>query len=177
MHSPRYLRGLVAAMLALPLLSMAEDRARTPAMRIMAATADQGKPSITILAAASGAPLQTFSPGSASLNLGRAAYYGGHSASGVSQQKNTGSMVLMTRFALKIDCGGGQSSLAEVRMTLLLPDPSYAVSVDGTKLSTAEFPTILRCGSVSEHRVEIEVPKTRPAGPIGSTVSFSAIAK
>lgn len=174
-NSSRRFQGSVAALVAFPLIGTAADRPHSLTQAITAA-ASQGQPSISVLTTASGAPLQSIGAGSASLALGRTAYYSGQAAAGVTQQKTSGSMILVTRFALKVDCGA-QSSLAEVSMSLLSPDPFYTVSVDGIKLSAADSLTVLRCGSMSEHRLEIEIPKTRPAGPIGSTVWFSATAK
>ena len=85
-------------------------------------------------------------------------------------------MVLATHFALKVDCGGAQS-LADVVISLSTGDFSYAVRVDGVTLSVLGAVQSLRCGSVSEHRLEVEIPKTRPAGLLLGTVSFSATTK
>jgi hypothetical protein len=169
------LRGPVLALWAVSGLAAGADRTHTLA-QAMAAAVSQGQPTITILPAASGAPLQSHSGGSASLSFGRAAYYGGPRAPGVVAHKKINSLVLSTRFALKVGCSGW-SSFVEVTMSLFTMDPSYTVSVDGAELTTAPSVTVLPCGSLSEHRMDVEVNTTRPAGPIGSTVSFSAAAK
>ncbi|MGJ5815261.1 hypothetical protein [Paludibaculum fermentans] len=132
---------------------------------------------MTILAAASGAPMHGLGTANPALSFGHTSYYAGRSAPGVSQRSSGGSIVMTTQFALKVDCSDTQAVLVEIEMTLISPDASYTVIVDGAPLSTMTSATVQRCGSVSEHRLEIEVPKTRPAGPFGSTVSFTAIAR
>jgi hypothetical protein len=167
------LRGPVLALLTLPGLAVGADHART-LVQAMAAATSQALPTITILPAASGAPLESYAGGTASLSFGRAAYYGGPQAAGVDAQKNSRAMVISTRFALKVDCNGASSvSLTEVAISLFAIDPSYTVSVDGAKLSSAPSTTLLRCGSVSQHQLEVEITTTRPAGPIDSMLAFS----
>jgi len=177
MKPVRSMRYAALALLLVPGLVDGADRARALA-QVVAAAANQGQPTITVLPAPSGASLQSYTAGSASLSLGRATYYGGHLAPGVAARKNSSSMVLSTRFGLQVACSGGSgSSLAEVTISLVGLDPSYTVSVDGAKLSSAASVIVLRCGSVTEHIVEVGVPKTRPAGPFACTLSFSAVAK
>lgn len=168
----------VLALLLAAGLAAGADRAH-PLPPWIASASGRSQPTVTVLPAPSGAALQSDAAGGASLNLGQVAYYsGGHLAPGVSAKKNHTALVLSSRFGLRVDCGAGsRSSLAEVTISLADIDPSYTVSVDGVKLSPVPSVTVLRCGSVTEHKVEIEVPKTRPAGPLGSAITFSAATK
>lgn len=173
----RFLLFPILAMVVAPPPGTAADRRRAMA-RIVTAAANQAQPTVTVLPAATGAPLQTYSAGSAILSLGRAAYYGGASASGVSSRKGSSSMTLSTRFALQVDCGANSlSSMAEIAVSLTGLNPSYTLTMDGAKLSSAGSPTTVRCGSRTEHMIEIEIPKDKPAGPIASTISFAAALK
>jgi|ERR1051326_1753143 hypothetical protein len=177
MRPLRSLRYTALTLLILPGLVAGADRNRALA-RALAAAANQVQPTVTILPAPTGASLQSYSAGSAALSLGHATYYGGARAPGVAAKKNSSSMVISTRFGLQVTCSGAApSSLAEVTISLLGIDPSYAVRVDGAGLASAPSVTVLRCASVTEHVVEVEVPKTRPAGPLGGTLSFSASLK
>ena len=87
-------------------------------------------------------------------------------------------MTLSTRFALQVNCGSGSlSSMAEIAVSLTGLDPSYTVTMDGVKLSSAGSPTTVRCGSRTEHVLEVEIPKDKPAGHIASAISFAATPK
>src|ERR1700729_72650 len=57
-------------------------------------------PSITIVAAASGALVRSRGAGNAALDLGRVSYFSGASAPGESSRKTSGSFVISTQFAL-----------------------------------------------------------------------------
>jgi hypothetical protein len=163
----------VLALLAIPGVSAGADKARTLA-QLVATVATQGQPTITILPSASGASLQSYSAETASLSLGQASYYSGRTAPGVAAQKSKGSMILSTRFAMKVDCNGSPSPLADLTLSLFAVDPFLTVSMDGVKLSTTPSVTTIRCGSVTEHKLDVEISTKRPAGPIGTTLSFSA---
>jgi hypothetical protein len=54
--------------------------------------------------------------------------------------------------------------------------PSHAIAIDGTTLGYAAQPLVqsMPCGSAGEHRLDLEVPVSTPAGSIGSTVAFQA---
>lgn len=174
------IRNVLGPLLAITMISgIAAGADRTGALAHLAAAAvTQTQPTITILPAATGASLQSNINGNASLSLGRAAYYGGSLPSGVVEQRKTASMVLSTRFGLKVDCGSGSpSSSAEVTISLAAIDPSYSVRVDGVTLLAAPSVTLLQCGSVTQHMVEVDVPKSKPAGNLASTLVFSAAPK
>jgi hypothetical protein len=53
---------------------------------------------------------------------------------------------------------------------------SHAITIDGTTVGSA--PQILAqsmpCGSGGEHRLDVGIPVSTPAGSIGSTVAFVA---
>jgi len=135
---------------------------------------------ITILAAATGALVRTQAAGNASLDLGRISYFKGTSAPGQSRQKNFRSFVISTRFALKVDCpGSAASSQVNVTMSRLDAAASHAIAIDGTTVGPAPQTLVqsMPCGSGGEHRLDVEVPVTTPAGSIGSTVAFVATLK
>ncbi len=135
-------------------------------------------PAITILAAPTGALLRSHTASSASLDLGRVSYFKGTSAPGESSRKNSGSFVISTRFALKIDCpGSSPSSQVKVTVSRLDAAPSHAISIDGAILGSAPQALVqsMPCGSAAEHRLDMEVPVFTPAGSIGSTIAFVAM--
>jgi hypothetical protein len=137
-------------------------------------------PTITILAAATGALIRSQGTGNASLDLGRVSYFKGVSAPGESSQKNTKSFVVSTRFAIRVDCPGSSlSSKVNVTMSRLDAAPTHALTIDGTIVdSTAQtLVQSMPCGSGGEHRLDVEVPVSTPAGTIGSTVAFVATLK
>jgi hypothetical protein len=137
-------------------------------------------PTITILAAATGALIRSQGTGYASLDLGRVSYYKGVSAPGESSQKNPGSFVISTRFAIRVDCpGSALSSKVNVTMSRLDAAPTHALTIDGTIVeSTARtLSPSMPCGSSGEHRLDVEVPISTPAGSIGSNLAFVATLK
>jgi hypothetical protein len=134
-------------------------------------------PTIAILAAATGALIRSQGASNASLDLGRVSYFKGTSVPGQSSQKTSRSFVISTRFALKVDCPGRPaSSKVNVTMSRLDAAASHAIAIDGTTLGSAAQILVqsLPCGSGGEHRLDVEVPVSTPAGPIGSTVAFAA---
>lgn len=132
-------------------------------------------PTITILGAATGALVRSQGASNASLDLGRVSYFKGASAPGESSQKNPKSFVISTRFALKVDCPGGSAS-AKVNVTMSRLDAasSHAITIDGTTVRSSAQTLVqsMPCGSGGEHRLDVEVPVSTPAGSIGSTVAF-----
>ena len=134
-------------------------------------------PAITILTAATGAFLRSQAAGNASLDLGQVSYFHGTAGPGQSRRNKSGALVISTRFALKIECpGSAASSKVNVTASRLDAADSHAISIDGTRLGPAAQTLIesMACGSSGEHRLDIEVPVSTPAGSIGSTVAFVA---
>jgi len=134
-------------------------------------------PTITILPAPTGAMLRSEGPGNAALDLGKVSYFKGASAPGESSKKTSGSLVITTRFELKVDCPGSTlSSRVNVTMSRTDASETHAMAIDGIKLGTAPQPLAesVPCGSSGEHRLDVEVPVSTPAGPIGSNVAFEA---
>jgi hypothetical protein len=138
------------------------------------------EPVITILSAATGALLRSEGVSSAALDLGTVSYFRGASAQGESTQKISGALMISTQFALKVDCPGSPSS-SQVNVTVSRTDLSatHGMAIDGIKLGTAAQPFVqsMPCGSSGVHRLQVEVPISTPAGPIGSTVAFLATLK
>jgi hypothetical protein len=134
-------------------------------------------PTVTILTAATGALVRSQASGSASLDLGRVSYFRGSSAPGETSQRNSRSFMISTRFALRVDCPGSSSS-ARVNVTISRLDAaaSHAIAVDGTTVGFTPRTLVqsMPCGSGGEHRLDVEVPVSTPAGSIGSTVAFVA---
>ena len=137
-------------------------------------------PTITILAAATGAMVRSHGASDASLDLGHVSYFKGSSAPGLKSHKRSKSLVISTRFAIKVDCpGSSPSSKVDVTMSRLDADISHSIDIDGTTLGQAAQPLAqsILCGSATEHRLDMEVPISTPAGSIGSTVAFVAALK
>jgi hypothetical protein len=137
-------------------------------------------PTVTVLTAASGAIIQSLGPGDSSLNLGTVSYFKGTSAPGESSQKKSGALVVTTMFSLKIDCpGSSASSQVSVSVSRLDAAASHAIAIDGTPLGTTSqiLTSSMACGSSAEHRLDLEVPVTTPAGSIGSNITFVATLK
>ncbi len=134
-------------------------------------------PIITILTAATGGMVRGHGASRASLALGQVAYFSRSSAPGVKSNRRSKSLVISTRFAIKVDCpGSSPSSKVDVTIALLAGDASYSIGIDGTTLGQAPQPLAqsMLCGSEAEHRLDVEVPVSTPAGSIGSTVAFVA---
>ncbi len=134
-------------------------------------------PTITIFAAATGALVRNQGAANVSLDLGRVSYFNGTSAPGGSSQRRSGSLVISTRFLLKIDCpGSSPTSTIDVTMSRLDAAASHTITIDGTAVESGArtLTQYMPCGSSGEHRLEVEVPVSTPAGPIGSTVAFVA---
>jgi hypothetical protein len=146
-----------------------------PRATIPVATVNTG-PAITILPAGNGASLQNLGAGSASLDIGRISYFGGSSVSGANSHKTPNSFIVVTRFVLWLDCPGSPpSARAKVSVSRADAGASHSLAIDGVKLGTAAQPlSSMACGSGSEHRLDVEVPISTPAGSIGSTVAFVA---
>ncbi len=158
-----------------PLMACAASGQPSGGPRI-AATASAA-PSITILAASAGGLVRNEGAGNAALDLGRVSYFRGAAAPGESSRKIAGALVISTWFALRVDCPGSPPS-SQVNVTMSRTDAAatHVLSIDGIKLGTTAqtLDPAMPCGSRSEHRLEMEVPVSTPAGPIGSNVAFEA---
>ncbi len=133
-------------------------------------------PTITIQTAPTGAILQSPGAANASMNLGPVSYFKGTSVLGETSQRNPGAFVVSTRFELKVDCPGNSSSQVNLTASRLDASASHAIAIDGIQLGQAAQMLVpsMPCGSRGEHRLDVEVPVSTPAGPIGSTVAFTA---
>ncbi len=143
-------------------------------------TAAPGAPTVTILTAATGAPVRSHGAGSASLDLGRISYFKGSSVPGLHSQRRSRSLLISTRFSLKVDCpGSSRTSQVEVSMSLLEADPLHPIDIDGSRLGPAPqtLTPFMLCGSSGEHRLEVEVPASAPPGPLAINVAFLATLK
>ena len=151
---------------------------RTGNLRSMSpVVASLAAPTITVLAAATGTLVRNLGPGNTSIDLGRVSYFHGTSAPGQNVQKNFKSFVISTRFGLRVDCpGSSSSSTVAVTMLRLDADDSHAISIDGSTLGSVAQTLVqsMPCGSGGEHRLDLHVPISTPAGVIGSTVAFAA---
>ena len=136
-------------------------------------------PTITILAAPTGAMLETQGANNASMNLGPISYFKGTSAVGETSQKNQSAFVVSTRFALRVDCPGNASSQVTLTVSRLDASATHGIAVDGIALGPGAqiLAASMPCGSSGDHRLDVEVPVSTPAGPIGSTIAFTATLK
>ncbi len=139
--------------------------------------ANPAAPTITILPAATGALLRNPGFSNASLDLGRVSYFRGTSAPGESSQRHSRSFVTSTRFVLRVDCPA-TSAVSKVNVTMSRMDSAdtHLMRIDGTPVRSAEQVLVqsMPCGSQGEHRLDVEVPVSTPAGPISSNVAFLA---
>jgi hypothetical protein len=134
-------------------------------------------PTITILTAATGALVRRQGIGNASLDLGRVSYFKGPSTPGQTTRKNPRSFVVSTRFALRVECpGSSSSSTINLTMSRVDADATDDITIDGTRLGLAAQILLqsMPCGSSTEHRLDVEVPVSTPAGPLGTAVAFVA---
>ena len=139
-----------------------------------------GAPTVTIFTAATGGSIRSHGAGNASIDLGRISYFKGSSAPGLHSQQRSRSLVVSTRFSLKVDCpGSSRSSQVAVTMSLLDADPLHPIDIDGSRVGPAAQPLVasMLCGSSGEHRLELEVPVSAPPGPLGINVAFVATLK
>jgi hypothetical protein len=147
------------------------------ALPLMAAAS---APAITILSSTTGASLLSLGAGNASLNLGPVSYFKGTSVRGEAIQKAPGAFVITTRFILRVDCPRtSPSSQVVVTMSRLDASASHVIAVDGTPLGSTPqtLEPSMPCGSSGEHRLDVEVPVSTPAGSIASNVAFLATFK
>jgi hypothetical protein len=133
-------------------------------------------PTITILAAPTGAMVESQGAANTSMNLGPVSYFKGTSAPGETSQKNPGAFVVSTRFELRVDCPGNSSSHVNLTASRLDASASHAIAIDGIALGPSAQMLVpsMPCGSAGDHRLDVEVPVSTPAGPIGSTIAFTA---
>jgi hypothetical protein len=113
----------------------------------------------------------------ASVDLGGVSYFRGTSAPGQSSTKSSQSLMISTRFGLQVDCPGSPPS-SKVSLNISRADASatHIISVDGAVVGTATRTLLqnLPCGSLGEHRLDVEIPKSTPPGPIGTAITFVA---
>jgi hypothetical protein len=170
-------RTLISVWMLAPLVACAASGQPSRAARgVPAGTSAPAAPTVTILAASTGAMIRG-QGASATLDLGRVSYFRGASAPGESSKKTPGALVISTRFALRVDCPGSPPS-AQVNVTMSRTDATatHSIAIDGIVLgSAAQFlEQSMPCGLSGEHRLDVEVPVSTPAGSIGSTVAFEA---
>jgi hypothetical protein len=169
-------RTLISGWMLTPLVAITAFGQVAPRKSSLVVTAPAA-PTITILAASTGAMVRSEGPGNAALDLGKVSYFKGASTPGESSQRTSGALVISTRFELKVDCpGSAPSSLVTVTVSRTDAAATHAMAIDGIKLGTAPRPLAesIPCGSSGEHRLEVEVPVSTPAGPVGSNIAFEA---
>ena len=149
----------------------------TSGQSIAAVATGATTPTVTILAASSGVAVRNLRANRASLDLGSVSYFQKRSAPGQSMSKNSKSLVISTRFALRVECpASSSSSRVSVTMSRLDGDTLPAIRIDGTTLdSSAQTLTqSMSCGSDGEHRLDVDIPIVAPAGLLGSSIAFVA---
>jgi hypothetical protein len=168
-----YLVGIVMLFANRATVGQPVSNART----IVLVGAAPAAPTITILAAATGTSIRSLGANNASLDLGRISYFQGTTAPGQSIRKSSKSFAISTLFRLRVDCPGSSSfSRVTVTMLRLDSDGSYGISVDAIALGSSAQTLVqsMPCGSGSEHRLDVNVPISSPAGPIDSTIALAA---
>ncbi len=170
--------GVLGLLLVWIVASLSSAFAQQPSNPLPAAP-PPGPPVLTISPASSGAFIQSYSGGSASMDLGRFSYFGAMPAAGTSLQKSAGSLVISTRFLLTVNCPGKNSSTADIAVFLADASSQPVFFLDGIRLSHVSQPLTVSqpCGSSTEHTLEMTVPATAPAGPIAETLNFTVTRK
>jgi len=118
-------------------------------------------PTTSILAVPAGGMIGSQGPGIATVDLGPISYFKGTSAPGETSQKNAGSFVISTRFAVMVNCPGSSSnSLVNLSVSRLDASTSHALAIDGIDVGSVAqvLAPSMPCGSSGEHRLEMEVP-------------------
>ncbi|HXE90464.1 MAG TPA: hypothetical protein VNK82_05810 [Terriglobales bacterium] len=128
---------------------------------------------------AGGAALRSTGPGQADLDFGRVSYATGARTSGVSVRRTSSAMHITTRFAVQLDsAGGGSQRTVTLSAFLLHADSRQRFKVDDVELTTT--PQVIQAqvplGTVSMHRLELEIPKDAPAGTISNAIGWVAVA-
>jgi hypothetical protein len=129
---------------------------------------------VSVVPLGSSGPLSGSSQ-STQLDLGNVSYGGGAVASGVSIRRTKDTLLLTTRFGLLLQDGGGSSlRTATVSAFVLNADCGKTYAVDGVKLTTGPqvVTTMARVGTVSAHRLEIEVPISENPGQVTDALGF-----
>jgi len=109
------------------------------------------------------------------LDLGNVSYGGGGVAPGVTLRRTKGGVLLTTRFGLLLqDVGGVNLRTATIRAFVLNADSGKTYAVDGVKLTTGPqvVSTMAPVGTVSAHRLEIQVPIGENPGQVSDAVGF-----
>jgi hypothetical protein len=109
------------------------------------------------------------------LDLGNVSYGGGGLAPGVTLRRTKGGVLLTSRFGLLLQDGGDSTvRTATVSAFVLNANSGKTYTVDGVKLTTGPqvVSTMARVGTVSAHRLEIQVPIGENPGQVSDAVGF-----
>lgn len=132
---------------------------------------------IHILPLPGGAPILGGETGQGILELGNASYGSGRRGN-VTTEKHDQYFTILTQFGLKLEKqNGSHTGDAMLSAYLENPDSSCTFFLDGIQLSTVPrmISARMRLGNSSEHRLEIRVPKTAPAGALRASVAWIAL--
>jgi hypothetical protein len=132
---------------------------------------------IHILSLPGEAPVLGGETGQGILDLGRTSY-GSTRRGSVTTERHDQYFTILTEFGLKLEKqNGGDSGFATLTAYLENPDSSCRFFLDGIQLSAVPrmISARVRVGNLIEHRLEIRVPKTAPAGLMRTSVAWMAV--
>lgn len=131
---------------------------------------------IRILPLPGGTPILGGETGQGILELGTASYASGRRGN-VTTEKHDQYFTILTEFGLKLEKqNGSNTGAATLSAYLENPDPSCSFFLDGIQISAVPriISAHMRTGNVTEHRMEVRVPKTAPAGALRTSVVWIA---
>ena len=148
---------------------------RTPSHTVPATTIsshaqpDRETALITFLTAPNAPVVHSLGSDQGVLNLGSFSYFPGTDVNGAEIRRQKDSLIVITRFGLRIDLSNGHGAgTATVSAFLLNPRLLETVWVDGVRLST--MPGVIgrrvSYGAITEHGLRIAVPISMPAGQL-----------
>lgn len=133
---------------------------------------------ISLVALGNGPSVPGGATGQGTMQLGKVSSGGGARIPGVVVGRRPHSMVVRTVFGVRLDYGVSTGS-AKLSAFLLQPDSRYQIFVDGVKLGASAqlIQAGVRYGAVTQHRLEIEVPKSLPENEarIADNIGFLAV--
>ena len=143
------------------------------APRLTAPAGVTNEPSLSIVTASSGVLVRNLGPNASSVDFGLISYPAGSEAPGANSRENRDSMVISTRFGLRVNCLASALSRADISV-FLMESSQFRVSIDGVAVSSEPQLLLVAqgCGSITVHKLEIEVPVYASEGSLLENIGF-----
>jgi hypothetical protein len=134
---------------------------------------------VRLVALPDGVALNGTAGGTWDLDLGKFSYAAAPAKPNISARRLSSSLVVSTEFGVEIVNGsisGGTATLLALLQSVLA---RYSVRIDGILLESSALPVAphLRMGTVSRHRLEIEIPVnlTEKDAHLSNAIQFSVV--